>query len=131
MSAQTIYPDTLPRFADTSKITLDKILQSLNAGGGGGGGGAPTNATYITKTPNATLSAEQALSALATGILKSATGTGVVSVAAASDVTTLVDFKLLSGAVDPAADPGVTNALYYNTVSGTLFQWNDGGGVWQ
>lgn len=46
-------------------------------------GGAPANATYITQTPNASLSNEQALSALATGILKSTTGTGVVSIAAA------------------------------------------------
>lgn len=48
--------------------------------------GAPTNATYITQTPNSTLSAEQALSALATGILKSTTATGVVSIATGSDL---------------------------------------------
>lgn len=45
----------------------------------GGGGGAPTNATYITQTPNATLSAEQALSLLGSGILFNTTGTGVIS----------------------------------------------------
>lgn len=49
--------------------------------GGGGGGGAPTNATYITQTPNATLTNEQALSALGTGIVKNTTGTGVLSIA--------------------------------------------------
>lgn len=54
----------------------------------GAAGGAPTNATYITQTPNGFLSAEQALSALATGILKSTTGTGVVSIATGSDITT-------------------------------------------
>lgn len=43
-------------------------------------GGAPTDATYITQTANGTLTAEQALSALATGILKSTTGTGVISI---------------------------------------------------
>jgi len=46
------------------------------------GGLAPTNATYITQIPNATLTNEQALSALATGLLKSTTATGVVSIAA-------------------------------------------------
>ena len=46
-----------------------------------GGGGSPTDATYITQTPNATLTAEQDLSSLATGILKSTTATGVVSIA--------------------------------------------------
>lgn len=47
----------------------------------GSGSGAPTDATYITQTANPTLSAEQALSTLATGILKVTTTTGVVSVA--------------------------------------------------
>jgi hypothetical protein len=45
--------------------------------------GAPTNATYITQTPNAGLSAEQALSLLTTGLMKNTTATGVVSIAAA------------------------------------------------
>lgn len=46
---------------------------------GGGGGGAPTNATYITQTPNGSLSAEQALSLLSTGIMTVTTSTGVIS----------------------------------------------------
>jgi len=45
------------------------------------GGGAPTDATYITQTPSVGLSAEQAMSALATGLLKNTTGTGVQSIA--------------------------------------------------
>jgi len=47
----------------------------------GGGGGAPINATYITQTAHGTLTAEQALAALATGLVKSTTGTGVLSIA--------------------------------------------------
>ncbi len=43
-------------------------------------------ATYITQTPDATLSAEQALSALATGLVKVTTGTGVLSAATAADL---------------------------------------------
>jgi hypothetical protein len=46
-----------------------------------GGGVAPADATYIVQTPNGTLTNEQALSALATGIMKSTTATGVVSIA--------------------------------------------------
>lgn len=46
-------------------------------------GGAPTTATYITQTADGTLSAEQALGSLATGILKNTTTTGVLSIAAA------------------------------------------------
>lgn len=45
------------------------------------GANAPTDAAYITQVPNATLSGEQALSALATGLLKNTTTTGVLSAA--------------------------------------------------
>lgn len=47
---------------------------------------APGNATYITQTTNGTLSAEQALGSLATGILKNTTSTGVLSIATGSDL---------------------------------------------
>jgi hypothetical protein len=43
--------------------------------------GAPDSATFITQTPDATLTAEQAMSVLATGIVKNTTGTGVQSIA--------------------------------------------------
>ncbi|MDQ3541458.1 MAG: hypothetical protein M3440_12300, partial [Chloroflexota bacterium] len=43
-------------------------------------------ATYITQTASSTLSAEQALSTLATGLVKVTTGTGVLSTAAAADL---------------------------------------------
>ncbi len=42
---------------------------------------APLNATYITQTPSASLTNEQPLSLLSTGIMKSANGSGVVSIA--------------------------------------------------
>jgi hypothetical protein len=45
----------------------------------GSGGGAPTDATYITQTANGSLSAEQALASLSTGLMKVTTTTGVVS----------------------------------------------------
>jgi hypothetical protein len=50
---------------------------------GGPGGGAPTDATYITQTGHADLSAEQSLSGLTTGLVKVTNGTGVLSTAAA------------------------------------------------
>jgi hypothetical protein len=56
------------------------------------GSGAPTGATYITQTLHASLSAEQALGALASGILKSTTATGVVSIASPG-----TDYLLPSG----------------------------------
>lgn len=48
-------------------------------GAGGGGGGAPTDATYVTQTPNGSLSAEQALSLLSSGIMRVATTTGAIT----------------------------------------------------
>lgn len=46
---------------------------------------APSNATYITQTPNASLSGEQALSLLATGIPLVTTTTGVVSISSVTN----------------------------------------------
>lgn len=43
------------------------------------GSGAPADATYLTQTANATLTNEQALSSLSSGILRVATTTGVVT----------------------------------------------------
>ena len=63
---------------------------------------APVGATYITQTPSGVLTAEQALSLLATGILKSTTGTGVVSIAAAG-----VDY---TGIITLTAGAGLTDA---------------------
>lgn len=51
---------------------------------------APVGATYITQTASSGLSAEQALGALGTGILKSTTTTGVLSIAVGSDLPTRV-----------------------------------------
>jgi len=73
------------------KITGCAVGEYPRVGGGdvltcdaGTASGAPTTATYITQTPDATLSNEQALSLLATGLVKN-TG-GVLSIAAASDL---------------------------------------------
>lgn len=52
---------------------------NLPTDSGPGSSGAPVNATYITQTPNGTLTGEQALSTLATGYMKVTNGTGVVS----------------------------------------------------
>lgn len=64
-------------------------------------GGAPTDATYITQTANGTLSAEQALGSLATGILKNTTTTGVLSIAAQG-----TDYYAPSGTDVAVADGG-------------------------
>lgn len=55
----------------------------ITAASSGSGSGAPTAATYITQTSDGTLSNEQALASLSTGILKNTTSTGVLSIATA------------------------------------------------
>jgi hypothetical protein len=57
------------------------VLSAPTSGGGSGGGGAPVGASFITQLPNADLTNEFALSTLATGLLKSTTTTGVLSIA--------------------------------------------------
>lgn len=60
--------------ADTTVQAALDTLDNMTAGSG-----APSDATYITQTANGTLSAEQALSSLSTGIMRVATTTGVVT----------------------------------------------------
>lgn len=74
------------------------------------GTGSPTDATYITQTPNATLTNEQALSVLATGLLKSTTATGVISIAAAD-----TDYST------PAGVETFTNKTYNTESTGNAF----------
>lgn len=77
--------------------------------GADGTSGAPDDATYITQTPSAGLSAEQALSVLATGLMRSTTGTGVVDIVA---LTTA------SGAVAPNDGLLTAGNAVFGTASG-------------
>src|SRR5258706_11686006 len=70
-------------------LTSDNVEHVLDTGTSG----APSDATYITQTPNSTLTNEQALSTLATGILKNTTTTGVLSIATAADLPSVLTTK--------------------------------------
>jgi hypothetical protein len=75
----------LPTCTGTDKLTFNGTTISCAVDQtGAGGGGAPTTATYITQTADATLTGEQALSSLGTGLLKNTTGTGVLSIGRAA-----------------------------------------------
>lgn len=76
---------------------------------------APNDATYIVQTASAGLSNEQALGALATGILKSTTTTGVVSIAVAG-----TDYYAPGGTDVAVADggTGVSSFTAYAVICG-------------
>ena len=78
----TAYPaniDNTVDFADGTKIVPAGIS---GPAGTAGASGAPDTGTYIVQTSDAALPAAQALDTLATGLVKSTTGTGVVSIIA-------------------------------------------------
>lgn len=89
-----------------------------------GGAGAPDSATYITQTANGTLTNEQALGSLATGLLKNTTTTGVLSIAVAgtdfvepdADLTDLADGTLTGSKVSGAVT--VSGGTVNNSVIG-------------
>lgn len=83
------------------------------------GSSAPTDATYITQTTNGSLSAEQALGSLATGILKSTTVTGVVSIATAGTDYLIANQTItLSGDISGSGATAITTTL--PTVNGNV-----------
>jgi hypothetical protein len=89
------------------------------------GSGAPTDATYITQTANGDLSAEQALSALATGLMKVTTTTGAItSVTTSAGVSALISDETGTGVMVFATTPtlvtpvlGVATATSINKVA--------------
>lgn len=77
-------PQTGPSAKDT-RLPIGSTGEVLTVVGGlpnwepAAGGGAPVDATYITQIPNATLTNEQAISLLASGILLGTFGTGIIT----------------------------------------------------
>lgn len=85
------------------------------------GTGAPTDATYITQTPNGGLSAEQALSALSTGLMRVATTTGVItSINDSAGLAANISDETGSGALVFATSPALTTPNIGTPSAGTL-----------
>ena len=83
---------------DNVEAALQQLAAAVTAGG------APLDSTYIVQVPSGDLTNEQALSALATGILKNTTTTGVLSIATAG-----TDYYA-PGSTDVAVADGGTGA---------------------
>lgn len=91
----------------------------VNCLSGCGGASAPDDATYITQTANGTLSAEQALSSLSTGIMRVATTTGVItSLTDSSGIAANLSDETGSGALVFGTAPVVTLAANSTIPSG-------------
>jgi hypothetical protein len=93
---------------------------------------APANAKYIVQTSDGTLTNEQALGSLSTGLLKNTTSTGVLSIATASDLPDHAS-NHGSGGADPitiaASQIGsgtiATARLGSGTASASTLLWGD------
>ena len=108
---------------------LRPFLRMPERGGGGGSSssGAPTDATYIVQTANASLANEQALGALATGLLLSTTGTGVVSIAAQGTdyyAPGGTDVAIADGGTGQSTATAAFDALAPTTTTGDLIYHN-------
>ncbi len=90
--------------------------------GGSSGAGAPVQGTFITQLPDGTLTQEQALSTLATGLLKVTTGTGVLSTAVAGTdyvkPTGVAGGQTITGGT--AASDGLTLTSTSNATKGAV-----------
>lgn len=88
------------------------------------GSGAPTNSTYITQTPDPTLSAEQAMSLLGTGLVKNTTGSGVQSIYTGTSCAYAVKSLDAAGAATctaaPAAGAPASAGYWTKTADATL-----------
>lgn len=119
---------SVPDCTDTggNHLNYTQSTNSFSCGtSGGSGGGAPVDATYITQTADSTLTAEQALSSLATGLLKNTTSIGVLSIAVSG-----TDYAPATGSTAYVAKGGdtMTGALtVQGTVTATSFTSSDPG----
>jgi trimeric autotransporter adhesin len=110
-AADTFTAKTVPDCDDSAgnHLNFDNATQTFTCGTtSSGGGGAPTTATYITQTSDATLTNEQALSALSTGLVKVTTGTGVLSTAVSGTDYNIDATGAVTGGVRLTGDLGGT-----------------------
>jgi hypothetical protein len=108
--------------ANTNNTTISTTAYADAAAAAAVASVAPIGATYITQTANGTLTNEQALGLLATGIMKSTTTTGVVSIAAQG-----TDYWA-PGGTDVALADGGTGASLTDPNADRIMFWDDSAG---
>lgn len=104
----------------TAVVSYRNVLTGSNLSGSSSSG-APDNATYITQVVNSTLSAEQAIGALASGLLAGATTTGIISsVNTSAQVAANISNETGTGLLVFATSPSFTTPLLGTPTSGVL-----------
>mgnify|MGYP001589202563 CR=1 FL=1 len=116
MAQGSLFPG-LPVFPDCPIGTLAYTASSKTLSCVAGGSGAPSDASYVTQTTHSGLSAEQALAALSTGLVKVTTGTGVLTTASAPTDYVATGDSRLSDARTPTAHGTAQHA-------GTIGAWS-------
>jgi hypothetical protein len=109
---------------DNVRLAIGSTNHVLTVSGGvptwaaASGGGAPTDAKYIVQEANGSLSNEQSLGALTTGLLKNTVtgGVGVLSTAVAGDL--------------PAHTHAITDLTQGSAVNNDVIKWSNSLGQW-
>lgn len=113
-SAVQTAPYTTSTFSNT-RLKTDSNGNLLIASSGGM---APVDATYITQTANTTLTAEQALASLSSGIMRVATTTGVVtSLTDSAGIATNISDETGSGVLVFGTTPTFTTSTILNRLA--------------
>ena len=122
-SSSSDYQVFIPTGTTSQFYRGDKSWQLVpDTGAGAGVIYAPTGATYIVQIPSATLTNEQAIADLSTGILKGTSGTGLVSIAVAG-----TDFEsvVATGTTAQFYRGDKTFALVPDTGTGAGISWTE------
>lgn len=93
-----------------NQVIWRKVTGTATTTGWQATGGAPADATYILQTADPALAEAQALSALATGLVKNTTGTGVLGIAE-PDVDYVGPTSVIDGETVTTHRVGVTSLI--------------------
>lgn len=126
-------PISEPNSGKVNSVWFRWFMDLYTRTGGGATSTAPSNATYITQTTNSTLTNEQALSLLSSGVVKVTTGSGVLSSVTPLPVadggtgaSSITAYAVVCGgttstaALQPVASVGTSGQLLTSNGAGTL-----------